>query len=144
MGADFAEWSAAGLPSLGFDADEFAAAYERNRASTRELPLEASPIVDSLMKLLHGGSWEGSASELLAALERSQKDSDVYQGRDWPDSPEKLSSELLRIAPILREAHGVEIKRGGRTPGGTKRVIRIWRVSSEKKKRRRRVVRRSR
>ena len=140
--ADFVEWSAAGLPSLGFGADEFAEAYRRNREATRELPLEASPIVDPLMKLLRRGAWEGSASELLAELDRGQLGSDFYRSRDWPGTPEKLSSELRRIAPSLREANSVEIRRLPRTPGGTKRRMRIWRVLSEKKTGDRKVVRR--
>ena len=87
--ADFARFSTAGLPSLGFMTDDFARAYRRNRDSTRQLPLDASPIVDPLLKVLEPGPWEGSMSELLSELEESRRESDVHQdatGRPLPRS----------------------------------------------------------
>ena len=43
--ADFARWTAAAAPALGWDADGLLAAYARNRAAANETTLDASPLV---------------------------------------------------------------------------------------------------
>jgi hypothetical protein len=122
--ADFARWTAAACPALGWDADEVLAAYTENRANANETTLDASPLVAPLRKL---GEFEGSATELLAELVEIVGDG-AARAKHWPKAPHVLSGELRRLAPSLRRADppiAIEFDREG--PTG-RRVIRVSRM----------------
>ena len=86
--------------------------------------------------------WEGTASELLTALETlahggvttggvtmqvPKVGSDVTKQKAWPKNGRALSNILRRLAPTLR-AVGVDVQLGdgaGRTPGTGKRLIKL-------------------
>jgi hypothetical protein len=99
--ADFARWTAAACPALGWDADEFLATYANNRAQANETTLDASPLVTPLRKL---GDFEGSATELLEQLVELVGDG-AARSKVWPKSPSALSGQLRRLAPNLRRAN---------------------------------------
>jgi len=114
--ADFALWVSAAEPAFGWKEGSFMAAYTGNRADANDTALEASPIVTPLRALLeHKDTWEGTPTELLAALEEHASEK-VKEGRSWPRSPRALSSALNRIAPNLR-ASGIAIERDRRHHG---------------------------
>lgn len=101
--ADFAVWAAAGLPALGFTADEFLAAYTRNREHMTEMALEASPVASALVQFMDArDSWAGSSSDLLGRL--ADTNPGAAGGQAWPRSPKGLLGALRRVAPALRAA----------------------------------------
>ncbi|MGI8825181.1 MAG: hypothetical protein ACR2JC_05985 [Chloroflexota bacterium] len=102
--ADFARWVTATEAGLHLPCGAFLEAYEANRAEANQLTLEASPISAPLRSLLETTtSWEGTATELLAALELHADDT-TRASRGWPAAPTSLSRALLRIRPNLRAA----------------------------------------
>lgn len=108
--ADFATWAAAGVPALGFTADEFVTAYTRNRDHLADLAVEASPVASALVAfMLVHKTWTGSSTELLGRL------ADVNPGaagsQAWPRSAKGLMGALRRVAPALRAA-GITVEHG--------------------------------
>lgn len=111
--ADFACWACAGMPWLGFSADEFIAAYRANQDAGLAAGAEGSHVGRAMIQLMESRSeWSGTASDLLAALESATADG--QRGRTWPKSARALSAALNRLGPALR-ACGVakEIERSG-------------------------------
>jgi hypothetical protein len=124
--ADFAKFVTAAEPGLGWTPGTFVAAYERNRAITNELALEASVIAQPIEQLIARGPWEGTATELLRDLTDPIRVNGEPSVDDWPKNPQKLSEEFNRIAPNLR-ATGINIE-SPQTPGsGSRKLIRISR-----------------
>jgi hypothetical protein len=119
--ADFARWTAAACPALGWDVDEFLDTYTNNRAQANETTLDASPLVGPLRKL---GDFEGSATELLEELVGIVGDG-AARSKVWPKSPSALSGALRRLAPNLRRANPplkIEFDREGKSRS---RIIRV-------------------
>ena len=116
--ADFAQWVTAAEPRLGWVPGRFLAAYSRNADAASQTALESSPIAPPLMHLIQTRNhWKGSATELLAELNRSTLVSEkTRNGRFWPDDAAYLGVLLRRIAPNLRRA-GYTV-RSGRTKDG--------------------------
>ena len=107
--ADFAIWSAAAAPKLGWTAKQFSAAYDDNIRSTESLPLDASPLGKPIRDLLElSGPFNGTAGELLEAL-NSQADGALQRLKTWPKDATRLAGELRRLAPYFR-AEGIEIE----------------------------------
>lgn len=101
--ADFATWAAAGLPALGFSADEFMSAYTRNRDGLAEMALEASPVASALMTFMTvRDTWTGSSADLLGRLTDTSPGAAGNQA--WPKSAKGLLGALRRVAPALRAA----------------------------------------
>lgn len=119
--ADFARWVTAAEPALGWPNGAFLAAYNDNRASAVELSLEFNPVACSMRDLVEKGPWEGTASELLAALDKQVAENERGGGRRWPSSPRSMSNAVDRAAATLRGL-GVEIERHRES---NRRVIRI-------------------
>lgn len=108
--ADFAKWAAAGVPALGYSADEFLNAYRANQAGAIEAGLDTSALASALRSLLaRVGTWTGSAAELLSMLERETTDRE-HHAPGWPRSPKGLLTILRRLAPSLRHV-GIEYAR---------------------------------
>jgi hypothetical protein len=119
--ADFAQWTAAAAPALGWDAGRLLDAYASNRARANETTLDASPLVAPLREL---GRYEGSATDLLAELTEIAGDG-IARAKVWPKSPSALSGALRRLAPNLRRADPpleIEFDREGKVG---RRVIRV-------------------
>ncbi len=115
--ADFARWTAAAAPALGWDVDEFFVAYADNRARANETTLDASPLVGPLRKV---GEFEGTATELLEELVGIVGDG-AARSKARPKSPSALSGALRRLAPNLRRAAPpleIEFDREGRDEHG--------------------------
>jgi len=120
--ADFAAWVVAAEPALPWEPGAFLRAYAGNRGAANELALEASIVAAPLTALLAagGGRWQGTARELLDALEGHATEK-VKKHRDWPANARKLGGELRRLAPNLRRA-GTNVV-FDREPGGTRRRL---------------------
>ncbi len=100
--ADFARWVTAAEPALGWPSGTFMAAYGGNQESANELALEASVVARPLLELLEAqADWEGSASELLDALEERVGEQGKRQ-HGWPKNARSLSGHLKRLSPNLR------------------------------------------
>jgi hypothetical protein len=108
--ADFAIWISAAEEKMPWPAGSFMAAYNGNRALANETALEASPVAAEVLRLMAKcETWQGTAGELLARLEKDSNSEKVVKAQSWPKSPRSLSSVLRRIAPNLRTA-GVAIE----------------------------------
>jgi hypothetical protein len=117
---DATKWISAAEGALGWPQHSFLAAYLANRVTSRTVTLDASPIVEPLRKLLDAdGRWEGTATELLAALEARVAEK-ATKRKDWPATANVLGTDLRRLAPDLRNVDSIEIifptrhDRGGR------------------------------
>ncbi len=119
--ADFARWTAAACPALGWDADEVLGAYAENRARANETTLDASALVGPLRELR---DFEGSATELLEQLNTLVSEG-TARSKGWPKTPSVLSSALRRLAPSLRRAAPSIAIEFDRAAGSGSRVIRV-------------------
>jgi len=123
--ADFAKWSAAAEPVLGFKPGAFMRAYSRNLGDANSIVLDASPVAACIRKLLNVEellTWNGTATELLDALTQLRGPSD--HARDaWPRSANGLAGVLRRLAPNFR-AIGMAID-FDREAGTGQRMIQI-------------------
>ena len=106
--ADATRWITAGEGALRWPERSFLAAYVGNRANSRALTLEASPLAAPLRILLaDADSWAGTATELLKALEQ-RVDDQVTKRTDWPKTAQLLGIDLRRLAPDLRKVENIE------------------------------------
>jgi hypothetical protein len=122
--ADFDVWAQAVYVALGWDPAEFSRSYLANREHAHETILEDSPLTGPLRSLVgHSRVWEGTATELLAALDGIAGEK-VIKSKLWPKSPGRLSGNLRRLAPTLRHA-GIDITHDRDGKGGRKKTIAI-------------------
>ncbi|MEK6206943.1 MAG: bifunctional DNA primase/polymerase [Chloroflexota bacterium] len=105
--ADFATWVVAAEAALPFPRGKFFDAYAGNRDDANEYTLEASPTAQAILSLIADGSFDGTATELLARLAETAGPEAVRQ-RGWPKSAQHLGNALRRLAPNLRGV-GVEL-----------------------------------
>jgi len=100
--ADFARWICAAAPALPFTQEAFLEAYSDNRRESVSLSIEASSVAASMQALTATDNWEGTATELLKALNGIASE-DTKKGRAWPKDARTLSGKVRRIAPLLRQ-----------------------------------------
>jgi hypothetical protein len=131
--ADFAVWSEAAGPALGWERGAFLAAYGKNRAVANLIAMEASPVASALCafaETLTKGGWTGTASDLLQILTTHYACPGKTAERGWPGAPHILSGQLSRLKPNLRKV-GIAVETGIRTSGGKERHIRISRIEEK-------------
>lgn len=113
--ADFQKWVSAAEPGLagdGWEVGQFGEAYERNRSSVADSAFEADPVAVAVREFLAAEKcdrWEGTPTELLAALNNRAPDA-VRRSRAWPATAQSLGNRIERAAPLLR-SHGFIIER---------------------------------
>ncbi len=108
--ADFALWVAAAAPALDLDADDFLKAYEHNRAAADAMAVEASPPAFAVLAFVQAqGSWTGTATELLTALNEHPPEGTDRRSRAWPKNAKALSDALRRAKPNLAKL-GVSVQ----------------------------------
>jgi hypothetical protein len=115
--ADFAEWATAIERTLGWRHDAFIDAYARNLTQGSEEVIAADPLAAAICRLVETEPWQGTATELLDALDDRQT--------VVPDTPAAMSNSLVRIEGALARV-GIVVTRPQRTSGA--RPIRIERV----------------
>ncbi len=114
---DFAEWVHAGEGAFGWQSGTFLAAYKANQATAAGLELEASPVGQAVLNLMEMVErWEGTATDLLEALDHARSDFSLsgrgqYPPQGWPRNGKALSGQLTRAAGSLRSC-GIEFTRG--------------------------------
>lgn len=108
--ADFAIFATAAEPALGVKSGAFINAYAGNRDSLNSTALEACSVAPYLTMLIEKspGVWEGTASELLTALNGLATD-DTKREKGWPAKGQLLAGILRRLAPNLRQT-GIHIE----------------------------------
>lgn len=133
---DFATWTKAAEPALhqvpAWRGLDFLKLYAANRRQASSELLEADPVGALIVKLAGERRWEGSASELLQALEGMlegergpEKAGQVVKGRHWPAAPNVLSIRLRRLIPHLKSA-GIAVNFDRTGPRG-----RLWTLEPE-------------
>lgn len=122
--ADFAEWVSAAEPGLGWVPGTFMNAYGGNREEAQTVALSACPISSYLVRFVRGqegGSWKGTSSELLNALNTMAEGS--TKPPDWPKGPRSIAVQLQRIIPNLRVLEGIGYERPPRIDGRAFRLF---------------------
>jgi hypothetical protein len=120
--ADFALWVVAAAPALDMRPDDFLKAYADNRATANAMAVEASPVAAEVCRLIKKlKSWKGTATELLAALNKNADGSVDRRARAWPKSAKALSDALRRVKPNLAKV-GAKVEFDRTT---TERVVRL-------------------
>jgi len=125
--ADFAEWATAAEPAFGCEPGAFMAAYGESQADATTTAIEASSIAEPLQELMDDRSeWNGSATPLLAELEKFASDRTVRQ-QAWPKAANALSGKLRQLAPSLRKI-GIDIEFDQELDANRRKVIHIRKV----------------
>lgn len=126
--ADFATWASACEEALGFVPGTFISTYHAHLREGSEAILAMSPIVPAVLKLLNEnhGNVEFTPTEMRDAL-NDVVDPETRRQSDWPKSVTKMSAQLKRLAPNLREI-GVEHERAKTKGTNSRRVIKLKRV----------------
>jgi len=123
--ADFALWACAAAGICGWSTQDFLDAYQGVRDAVHELTLEASPVGPLVRDFAtQRGQWEGTATELLGALE-SLAEEKITKQKGWPKNGRALSNALRRLAPTLRAVR-VDIMFDGRSGKQGQRQITLW------------------
>jgi hypothetical protein len=122
--ADFALWSAAAAPALGFQSETFIGGYMGNRESANALTLESSSVAQALLKLEEGEEWEDTATNHLERLNGMVKEA-TQRDKSWPKSGRALGGALRRLAPNLKKAGVVVEFKEKRQPKTGARLISI-------------------
>jgi hypothetical protein len=114
--ADFCLWVEATAPSFGWLPEVFLEAMEANRRGADAVAIEALPIGPVLIRFLDTqGTWDGTATELLALL-TGLAGEQVVKTRGWPLRANSLSGQLRRLAPNLRQLGiGIDLERSGKS-----------------------------
>lgn len=124
---DFALWATACEGGMNWKPRTFITAYTENRNGANATAIDASIAGQTVQTFMADrSSWQGTASELLTALE-AVTDEKVRHRQDWPKTAQKFGGDLVRIAPNLRRA-GIEVRRG-RT--GKNRLIVLARIGGD-------------
>lgn len=103
--ADFMRWASAAEPGLGLPPGSIQLAFDANQSAGRQGAFEDDPIAQVLQRLIanqHDSCWNGTASELLAAMNGSARD-DERRLTFWPSTAQLLGNWLRRSVPLLRE-----------------------------------------
>ena len=121
--ADFAKWITAAEPALDWPEGSFLQAYDRNRQHTQAAALDGNPLAAAIIALvMHSGPWQGTATDLLRTL-RQTAPALTADPDSFPRYPNKLTSALRRVQPLLR-GRGVAVTQD-RESGTGQRLIRL-------------------
>lgn len=118
--ADLAVWVTAAEEGLGWRSGRFMDAYTGNRTAAQSDAVEASVVGTALLALLADGPFQGTAQELLDALNRQRSTEHVPQ--EWPKSARGMGEAVRRLAPSLR-VMGVEVDLPEKRTGRQKRRV---------------------
>jgi hypothetical protein len=134
--ADFARWGVATEQALGGEEGSFMDAYMGSQDEATETAIEAWAPGAAFVEFakLHVGferAWEGSATDLLAEINKSVEDDALKRSKAWPKTPSHLAEALNRLTPALLEI-GVHVERPARSRREG-RKIRIFYVEPPRK-----------
>jgi len=125
--ADFTKFvEAGGVKAWGWMPGHFTRGFLDNRKGAAASAVERSTVGGLILQLLATSeSWEGTASELYDDLDVLADDK-IRRRKDFPGSPDSLSTRLRRLAPQLRK-QGIDVDTGRDTSAERRRVITISR-----------------
>jgi hypothetical protein len=123
--ADFAQWGGALAEVLGYSRDEFFQKYQESVKGKWQDTAEDSVFAKKIMDLMdkRNGYWEGSAAELLHEITP-----DSGEEKGMPKTAKWLSTELVRIAPVMRNVGVNIVKNKKREPGTGRRIFMLKRT----------------
>jgi hypothetical protein len=124
--ADFALWVVAAESACPWLPGAFLAAYASNRQGAVEVVLDGDVLADVVRAL---GTWQGTASELFAELNRRAPD-DLKRRKDWFSRPRQVADALRRLAPALRRV-GIDVTFGEREAHTRRRIIAVEKVGAD-------------
>ncbi len=140
--ADFARWTTAAEPALGWAPGTFIDAYNSKRQDASTVALDASLVAQAVQALVtkgqegrvavagwEDGQWTGTAGELLTALASHVPGGNTEFNRAWPKDGARLSGELRRLAPDLRRA-GVDVQLDTRAADRSRRRLVVLRPAN--------------
>jgi hypothetical protein len=127
--ADFAAWVVACEPALPFADGAFLRAYEAVREDMIEMGIEADLVATALLYMVREvGSWTGTATKLLAELDRRRDGATPPRG--WPETPQAMGGRLTRAAPLLRSS-GIDVSRDRVAGSNRTRIIELAQVGEK-------------
>ncbi len=101
--ADFVAWVEGASPALRWAPGDFLSAFEASRRNVDAVTIEALAIGPTLLRFMQDrDEWEGTASQLLEQLTALIDDA-TKRDRDWPKRANRLSNQLRRLSPNLRQ-----------------------------------------
>jgi hypothetical protein len=101
--ADFAKWGYVVAEIMGFEGEEFLAAYSRSIDKQNEEAIESSPVAQALIEFMSNKEeWADTAANLLQQLNRISMFNDLKSSILWPKDPQWLSKRLNEIEPNLQ------------------------------------------
>jgi 5S rRNA maturation endonuclease (ribonuclease M5) len=118
--ADFALWGCAIAQALGYEQDQFLAAYEQNAQARNEEILQSNPVAAAVVALLdeqQDDEWRGTSTELLGQLKRVADTQKIdTESPIWPKAANALTRRLNEVQSNL-QAEGVQVRveRGGKS-----------------------------
>lgn len=126
--ADFARWGVAIAQALGYQAEDFLAAYGKAIQQQHREAIYANPVAQATVKLVEElGRWEGTPSELLFQFNRIAKDLSIdTRSRIWPKHPNWMWRRLGEVQTNL-EALDIKFDKGEKED----RYIKIWKVEGD-------------
>jgi len=109
--ADFTRWGVAVAQALGFTAEEFLSAYRLAIAAQHQEAISASLVAQAVLLLMDQERWEGTPSELLAALNGAAEHLHIdIRSKGWPKDPNWVWRRLREVQTNL-ETVGLRIER---------------------------------
>jgi hypothetical protein len=123
--ADFATWVCAAEPAIGWQEGSFLRAYERNCAEANAIAMEASTLVQPIMRIADRGEWQGTATSLQGELVNDVLTIQlVGEQNPVPQTARELSQALRRLAPNLLQI-GITVEFGRTHGDNSERIITI-------------------
>ncbi len=106
--ADFAKWTTAAEPALGWANGAFMEAYAVNKLSAEDAAIEGNPVAEAILCLMdEKEGWQGTATELLKTLRMTYPEL-AGDPASFPRQPNLFSGELRRVQALLR-SRGIKI-----------------------------------
>lgn len=108
--ADFVQWAVACSPTMGWNPDEFISIYNEARQEIQHELAETNRLVGAIVRLAGVVDvWDGTATQLLDALNGQEFILPGCEPDDWPRSAKTVGTDVRRLVqPALSQ--GVVIR----------------------------------
>lgn len=116
--ADFAQWGAALAEAMGFSQGEFFKKYQESVNRKWAETVDENALACKIIEVIdaNNGIWQGTAVDFLNQI------GPLPQNKGFPQNAKLLSSEIMRLAPVMRTV-GIDISRKDKRESGTGRKI---------------------
>lgn len=106
--ADHVIWVEAAAPALGWERGQYAAVYTEAQQDAVAAQLEGNILATVLMDWADQNAKTShvvmKTGDLLKALDAHRETLGIDKSKSWPGTPTKLTGDLRRLAPGLRQA----------------------------------------